>query len=105
MTAADSGGELTFYGQDPILPSPIRFGTTAAISLAAKTLAAAAIWRDRTGEGQDINGDLRKAFRRFSGFYDVVWETVNGRPPASGFFEQIPSSSFLRSMKRAMDGI
>jgi catalase len=24
MTAADSGGKLTFYGQDPIVPSPIR---------------------------------------------------------------------------------
>src|ERR1700733_2060694 len=69
MSAADSGGQLTFYGQDPIVPSPIRFGTSAAISLAAKTLAAAAIWRDRTGEGQDIHVDLRKAFHRFCGFY------------------------------------
>jgi crotonobetainyl-CoA:carnitine CoA-transferase CaiB-like acyl-CoA transferase len=94
MSAADSGGQLTFYGQDPIVPSPIRFGTTAAISLAAKTLAAAAIWRDRTGEGQDIHVDLRKAFRRFCGFYDGVWETVNGRPPATGFFEGNPFFKF-----------
>ena len=39
MSAADSGGQLTFYGQDPIVPSPIRFGTTAGLSLAAKTVA------------------------------------------------------------------
>jgi hypothetical protein len=45
MSAADSGGQLTFYGQDPVVPSPIRFGTTAGLSLAAKTVAAAAIWR------------------------------------------------------------
>ena len=27
LTTADAGGKLTFYGSDPILPSPIRFGT------------------------------------------------------------------------------
>jgi crotonobetainyl-CoA:carnitine CoA-transferase CaiB-like acyl-CoA transferase len=94
MTAADAGGKLTFYGQDPIVPSPIRFGTMAAIGLAAKTVAAAAIWRDRTGEGQDIHVDLRKAFRRFSGFFDGVWETMNGRPPAMGSFEGNPFLTF-----------
>src|ERR1700720_3450479 len=94
MTAADSGGELTFYGQDPVVPSTFRFGTSAAIGLAAKTIAAAAIWRDRSGEGQDIHVDLRKAFRRFCGFYEGVWETINGRPPAPGFFEGNPFFSF-----------
>ena len=94
MTATDNGGELTFYGQDPIVPSPFRFGTSAAIGLAAKTVAAAAVWRDRTGEGQDIHVDLRKAFRRFCGFYEGVWETVNGRPPAPGFFEGNPFFTF-----------
>src|ERR1700745_1602412 len=94
MSAADSGGQLTFYGQDPIVPSPFRFGTSAAIGLAAKTIAAAAIWRDRSGEEQDIHVDLGKAFRRFCGFYDGVWETINGRPPAPGFFEGNPFFSF-----------
>src|SRR6202795_2486068 len=94
MTAADSGGKLTFYGQDPIVPSPIRFGTSAAIGLAAKTVAAAAIWKDRSGEGQDVHVDLRKAFRRFCGFYEGVWETVNGRGPAPGFFEGNPFFTF-----------
>jgi hypothetical protein len=94
MTAADSGGKLTFYGQDPIVPSPIRFGTMATIALAAKTVAAAAIWRDRSGEGQDVHVDLRKEFRRFSGFFEGVWETVNGRSPAMGFFEGNPFFTF-----------
>ena len=35
LTTADAGGNLTFYGRDPILPSPIRFGTLAAVGLAA----------------------------------------------------------------------
>src|SRR3984893_18670833 len=84
MTAADSGGKLTFYGQDPIVPSPIRFGTMAAIGLAAKSVAVAALWRSRTGEGQDISVDVRKALRRFCGFFERKWETINGRPPAIG---------------------
>jgi hypothetical protein len=35
MTAADCGGRLSFYGQDPIIPSPNRFGAMAAVGLAA----------------------------------------------------------------------
>jgi crotonobetainyl-CoA:carnitine CoA-transferase CaiB-like acyl-CoA transferase len=90
MSATDSGGQLTFYGQDPIIPSRIRFATMAGIGLAAKTIAAAAVWRDRTGEGQDIHIDARKAYRRFSGFFEGIWETVNGRSPAMGSFENNP---------------
>src|SRR5262244_851194 len=81
MSTADSGGKLTFYGRDPIIPSPHRFGTMAAIGLAAKAVAVAALWRHRTDEGQDITVDVRKAFRRFCGFFELKWETINGRPP------------------------
>jgi crotonobetainyl-CoA:carnitine CoA-transferase CaiB-like acyl-CoA transferase len=81
LSTADSGGKLTFYGRDPIIPSPLRFGTMAAIGLAAKATAAAALWQTRTGEGQDIAVDVRKALRRFAGFFDLKWETINGRPP------------------------
>ena len=82
MSTADSGGKISFYGRDPIIPSPHRFGTMAAIGLAAKAVAIAALWRHRTGEGQDIGVDVRKALRRFAGFYDRKWETINDRPPA-----------------------
>ncbi|HMG84162.1 MAG TPA: CoA transferase [Terracidiphilus sp.] len=94
MSAADCGGQLTFYGQDPIVPSRIRFATMAGIGLAAKTIAAAAVWRDRTGEGQDIHVDVRRAFRRFGGFFEGIWETVNGRSPAMGFFDKNPFFEF-----------
>src|SRR5260370_40328653 len=69
LTTADAGGKLTFYGRDPILPSPIRFGTLAAVGLAARSVALAALWRQTTGEGQDISVDVRKALRRFAGFF------------------------------------
>src|SRR6516165_1761107 len=82
MSTVDNGGKLTFYGRDPIIPSPLRFGTMAAIGLAAKATAVAALWQSRTGEGQDVAVDVRKALGRVAGFFDLKWETINGRPPA-----------------------
>ena len=90
ISAVDSGGELSFYGQDPILPSAVRFGTMAAIGLAARSVALAALWRQETGEGQDISVDVRKALKRFYGFFDGKWETINGRPPAPGGYAVSP---------------
>ncbi len=84
MSVGDSGGKLTFYGRDPIIPSRLRFGSMAAIGLAAKAVGVAALWRLRTGEGQDIEVDVRKALRRFAGFFELKWETINGRPPSLG---------------------
>ena len=81
LTAKDSGGKLTFYGLDPIVPSSFKFGAMAAVGLAAKTIALAALWKSQTGEGQDIHVDVRKALRRFSGFFEGKWETINGRSP------------------------
>src|SRR3984893_15095596 len=90
MTTADSGGKLGFYGRDPILPSPVRFGTMAAIGLAARSVAVAALWKEATGEGQDISVDVRKALKRFYGFFYGKWETINGRPPTPGGYAVSP---------------
>ena len=90
LTAADSGGKLTFYGQDPIIASPHRFGTMAAVGLAARSVALAALWKSQTGEGQDIHVDVRKAFRRFCGFFEGKWETINGRGPSMYFDRDNP---------------
>src|ERR1700719_953479 len=70
LTARDSGGKLTFYGQDPIVPSSFKFGAMAAVGLAARSIALAALWKSQTGAGQDIHVDVRKALRRFSGFFE-----------------------------------
>jgi crotonobetainyl-CoA:carnitine CoA-transferase CaiB-like acyl-CoA transferase len=91
LTVADGGGKLTFYGgQDPIIASPFRFGSMAAIGMAAKSVAAAALWKHSTGEGQDISLDVRKAMRRFCGFYEQKWETINSRPPSAGGYAGTP---------------
>src|SRR6267154_790155 len=101
LTTADAGGKLTFYGSDPILPSPIRFGTLAAVGLAARSVALAATWRQATGEGQDISVDVRKALRRFAGFFEEKWETINGRPPAPGGYTASPflTTPFFRETR------
>src|SRR6201997_2197329 len=90
LTTADSGGKLTFSGSDPILPSSIRFGTMAAIGLAARSVALAALWKQTTGDGQDISVDVRKALRRFAGFFEGKWETINGRGPSPGGYAFSP---------------
>src|SRR5438445_794803 len=90
LKTSDAGGKLTFYGRDPILPSPVRFGTMAAIGLAARSVALATLWKEATGKGQDISVDVRKALRRFYGFFDGKWETINGRPPSPGGYAVSP---------------
>jgi hypothetical protein len=80
LSAAESGGKIMFYGKDPIVPSCLRFGSMAVVTLAAKVVAAAGIWKFRSGEGQDTHVDVRKALQRFAGFFELKWELINGRP-------------------------
>ena len=92
LSAADSGGKITFYGKDPIVPSCLRFGSMAAVTLAAKAVAATGIWKFRSGEGQDIHVDVRKALRRFAAFFELKWEMINGRHPS---FASDPENPFI----------
>ena len=50
LSAAESGGKITFYGKDPIVPSCLRFGSMAAVTLAAKAVAAAASGNSEVGK-------------------------------------------------------
>src|SRR5216683_3121585 len=106
LTTADAGGTLTFYGSDPILPSSIRFGSMAAIGLAARSIALAALWKQTTGEGQDISMDVRKALRRFAGFFEGKWETINGRRPSPGGYAFSPVFSDMEHhfFRKTRDG-
>ena len=58
---SDGGGTVTFTGRDPILRSHFRIGSCMAIPAMAAGVGAAAIWKERTGEGQDVKIDLREA--------------------------------------------
>ena len=104
MAIDDCGGELSFYGSDPILQSPVRFGTMAAVGLAARSVAVAALWRQAAGEGQNISVDVRKALRRFCGFFDGKWETINGRAPSPGGYAVSPFLNMEHFFRETRDG-
>lgn len=60
-TPADGGGKVVFTGRDPILRSHFRIGTAMALPAMGAGVGAAAIWRERTGQGQDLSVDLRES--------------------------------------------
>jgi hypothetical protein len=55
QSPSDGGGAVTFVGQDPILRSHFRIGACMAIPAMAAGVGAAAIWKERTGEGQGVD--------------------------------------------------
>ena len=58
---ASGGGIVSLVGDDPVVDSRFRPGAAAAAALAAQGTAIAAIWRARSGEGQDVSVDVRRA--------------------------------------------
>jgi len=80
---ADSGGRIEFAGADPVVPSVLRLAGAASVALVAKSVALAALHRDRGGPGQDIAMDLRVAPHRLCPFYDRRWELLDGYPVES----------------------
>ena len=62
MEIDDSGGKVTFAGKDPVRKTVVKVGGATAAVLAANAVADAAIWKERTGESQDVHVDLRKAW-------------------------------------------
>ena len=72
LDRSEQGGRLTFAGMDPIRPTHIKVGSVAAAVTAANAVATAILWRRRTGQGQDIHVDLRKAYVTQSAWQDVL---------------------------------
>lgn len=60
-TPNDSGGNVAFTGRDPIVRSRFRTGACMAIPAVGAGVGAAAVWRERTGQSQDLSVDLRQA--------------------------------------------
>ncbi|MDQ1648342.1 MAG: hypothetical protein QOG60_399 [Frankiaceae bacterium] len=83
LDPGDAGGTVAFTGADPVVPSTLRLGAAAGMALAAKSVAVGALWRDRTGQTQDIAVDLRNAPHRLCPFYDRRWEFLNGYAPGA----------------------
>ena len=79
LSPEDTGGTITFVGEDPIFPSVHRLGTCIAIPLMAGAAGIADIWRQRTGRGQDLSLDLRKAIHGINPLFKFM-PTINGYP-------------------------
>ncbi|MFJ5521239.1 CoA transferase [Streptomyces griseoluteus] len=86
LNRRDLGGAVTFAGMDPIRPTHIKVGSAAAAITAANSIASAIIWKQRTGESQDIHVDLRKAYVTQSAWQDTLVECtlVNGTQQMRG---------------------
>ncbi|WP_395401519.1 CoA transferase [Pseudoduganella sp. UC29_106] len=96
-----TGGSITFTGADPIVPSVFRLGAAAGTAIMVKSAAMASLWAMRTGEGQDISLDIRKAPRRLCPFFERRWEKLNGYPIRNN---ADPDNPFMRAFFEAKDG-
>jgi crotonobetainyl-CoA:carnitine CoA-transferase CaiB-like acyl-CoA transferase len=57
--------DVTLTGREPALPSSFAVGTAAQTTIAASAVAAAELWRQRTGRRQHVGVDLRHAAIEF----------------------------------------
>ncbi len=72
-------GRVSLTGADPALPSSFRVGTAAQVSIAAAGLAAAELWKLRTGRAQRVSVDMRAAAVEFRS--ERYLRVVGRQPP------------------------
>jgi crotonobetainyl-CoA:carnitine CoA-transferase CaiB-like acyl-CoA transferase len=70
--------DVTLTGQEPALPSSFRVGAAAQATIAATALAAAQLWRQRTGRRQTVSVDMRHAAVEFR---SERYQRIADRPP------------------------
>lgn len=71
-------GAVTLTGGEPQLPSSFRVGAAAQATIAAAGLAAASIWRQRSGQAQEVAVDMRAAVVECR---SERYLRVDGKPP------------------------
>jgi crotonobetainyl-CoA:carnitine CoA-transferase CaiB-like acyl-CoA transferase len=100
LSTAETGGTVSFAGQDPILPAAHRLGACIGIPIAACAVAAVAFHRHRGGPAQDLALDLRQAVHGINpGAY---WHpALNGELPPHPLVLDNP---FLLTPYRTADG-
>lgn len=70
--------DISFSGAEPVLPSSFAVGTAAQATIGAAALAAAALWRLRSGRRQQVTVDMRAAAIEFR---SERYLRVDGRVP------------------------
>jgi crotonobetainyl-CoA:carnitine CoA-transferase CaiB-like acyl-CoA transferase len=95
--AADAGGAVSFVGSDPIVRSRFRIAACMAIPAMGAGLGAAAVWKARTGEAQDLTVDLRESIYNIMPLIKVILQKKHaaGRfdldDPIPGTFTFVPT--------------
>jgi len=84
IDAGDLAGAVRFVGDDPVVPSLHRYGAATAAALAVYGAGIALVWRERTGQGQDITIDLARAVN--VGLRSAFYCTQNGQSFRVGSF-------------------
>ena len=74
--------DITLTGREPALPSSFRVGAAAQASIAAAGLAAAQIWKTRSGVSQNVSVDMRHAVVECR---SERYLRVNDQPPPSAW--------------------
>src|SRR4051812_24580503 len=69
---------VTLTGDEPQLPSSFRVAAAAQVSIAAAAMAAADLWQLRSGQSQDVAGDMRHAVVECR---SERYLRVDGKPP------------------------
>src|SRR5258708_8669545 len=94
-----AGGDLSaldavaLTGEEPQLPSSFRVAAAAQASIAAAGLAAAQIWKLRSGQSQDVAGDIRHAVVECR---SERYLRVDGKPPP-------PASDAIARIYKTLD--
>jgi crotonobetainyl-CoA:carnitine CoA-transferase CaiB-like acyl-CoA transferase len=95
--AGDGGGTVTFTGRDPIVRSHFHLGASMAIPAMGAGVGAAAIWQERTGEGQDVSVDLRESIYNIMPVTGLILQMkqafgiVDPDDPIPSTFEFVPT--------------
>src|SRR4030081_3391200 len=85
---------VTLTGEEPQLPSSFRVAAAAQASIAAAGLAAAQVWKLRSGQSQDVTGAMRHAVVECR---PERYLRVDGKPPP-------PAWDAIAGIYKARDG-
>src|SRR6201987_424800 len=85
LNPEDTGGTITFVGEDPIFPSVHRLWDCISIPILAGAAGIANILRQRAGHGQALTLDVRKAIQGINPMYKFM-PTINGYPHQLPYF-------------------
>ncbi|MCE3033372.1 CoA transferase [Streptomyces sp. CMSTAAHL-2] len=96
ITGEETGGKVTVTGADPLTPSVHRIGEACAAALAALGTEAAALWRERGGDRQDVTVSVESAIHQLM----AVFLTRASGVPVSELIEDpnlLGNSDFYRA--------